>query len=243
MFKENRLIERGGDMVEHFYSFEENLDVPASVIGNKAFNLFRLWQSYPELNNSESFVVPTDSEIQVNYIAFETIDYPVIARSSSTVEDSTLSFAGIFESYICNNYNELMSAIKNIRNGVNSEQVFEYCKRFNIDFKSIRMAVLIQKYLTPQISGVTFTKNPLDNDTTKIYTEYCENSSDAVTSGSKKIQSLILNKNATDDKNDDLWGLREIALKAEIFLKCPADIEWIISDGDIYIVQIRPITT
>jgi pyruvate,water dikinase len=168
------------------------------------------------------------------------ISYPVIARSSSTVEDSDLSFAGIFESHICNNCSELAIAIASIKKCVYSKQVLEYCKRFNFDAKKISMAVLIQEYVEPVASGVTFTRNPLSRDSSEIYTEYSKHSSDAVTSGNKKTISIKMSKHKGGQ--EDIFGIKPIALKAEAFFGSPADIEWVATHKKLFVVQVRIIT-
>jgi len=225
-------------------NFTDNTEVTALEIGNKAYNLLCFGRKYPEINMPKSFVVPTYmAGVNNEYSELMNIKYPVIARSSSTVEDSELSFAGLFDSYVCQSYEELLKAIRDIQNGIFAEQILEYCKRFNVDSKNIRMAVLIQEYLKPQISGVTFTKNPLNNDETVIYTEYCKKSSDAVTSGTIKTQNFLLNKNVSEKETEDFLEIKQISLRAEEFLKRAADIEWVVSDDKLFIVQIRPVTS
>jgi phosphoenolpyruvate synthase/pyruvate phosphate dikinase len=228
---------------DRFDCFLDNdKEITVSKIGNKAYNLLYFWKNYPEINIPKSIILQTDWTKDTDVFAeFISIKYPVIARSSSTVEDSNISFAGLFSSYVCICYEELLEAVTNIKNGIYSEHVLKYCLLSNIDAQSIRMAVLIQEFIKPQVSGVTFTENPLTKDKNVIYTEYFEDSSDAVTSGTITPKHYVLQKKIIHE-DDDLFGVRKISLMAEEFLKCSADIEWIISDNKLIIVQLRPVS-
>lgn len=91
---------------------------------------------------------------------------PIIIRSSATTEDgNNYSFAGIFKSFLgINTYKEIESSIKSILASIYDCSVINYCKINNIFHNKIKMSILIQQMVSPDVSGVCFTKNPINGD-------------------------------------------------------------------------------
>jgi pyruvate,water dikinase len=221
-----------------------NVDI--DKVGNKVYNLHRLLKDGSvrvPLSVSLNIHETSSQSAAIDELLVEIHDrfiYPIIARSSSSVEDSDSSFAGLFFSTVCQNNNELVEGIHKIISSVNSESVKLYCKRRKVNVNTIRMAILIQQYLPPQLAGVLFTKHPVIQ-TDDMFIEYKANSSDAVTSGETNVLSKMLSRNSAID--DTLFAqLRDIAVKAGNSFGYPLDIEWIVSDDKLWIVQVRKIT-
>jgi len=126
-------------------------------------------------------------------------------------------------------------------NSPRNDNVIEYCKKKSVNHKNIKVAVLFQPYLSPELSGVMFTKNPINN-AHEIIIEYIEGTSDAVTSGSASPQRMIIDS-ATRELQWPFCELVRIGQQAETFFRVTVDIEWIVSDGKLWIVQVRQITT
>ena len=227
----------------------ESLSVGASKAGNKAYNLALLEHAL-DLNNIPRSIVLLVHEEKDDTIAIaEAIErvernftYPVIARSSTNVEDSAYSFAGLFVSDICHSEDDLATTIRNVLDSPMSDAVVQYCAFKRIDPTIIKTAVLIQEYIPPQMAGVLFTKHPVSNDRDVFYLEYKEKSSDAVTSGSHTPTGLIISKNDIDEAPLQFKQLLSIATKAEEFFGYPLDVEWIISKDELWIVQVRQVT-
>jgi pyruvate,water dikinase len=233
-------------LCKHITRVDLTANVDIDKVGNKVYNLHRLLKGgYVRVPLSVSLNIHEtgNQSVAIDELLVEIHDrfiYPLIARSSSSVEDSDSSFAGLFFSTVCQNDNELIEGIHKIVSSANSENVKLYCKYRGIDVNAIRMAVLIQQYLCPQLAGVLFTKHPVIQ-TDDMYIEYKSNSSDAVTSGETNVSSKMLSRNSAID--DTLFAqLRDIAVKAENNFGYPLDIEWIISDDKLWIVQVRKIT-
>ena len=232
-----------GKYVSHI---EKLVPVECDKVGNKAFNLQRISVldlikiprsivlNVHDIKDYDNAIVELISEVRSHFC------YPIIARSSSSVEDSDSSFAGQFLSVVCRNEQELVINTKEIINCIISENIREYCKIRGINYRTITMAVLIQQYLQPQLAGVLFTKHPMIL-TDDMYTEYTVNSSDAITSGESKGLSRFLSRSGAID---DVYfaQLRDISISAEIYLGYPLDIEWIVSAEKLWIVQVRKIT-
>lgn len=85
-------------------------------------------------------------------------------RSSGTDEDSKdASFAGQFSSFLFQKgRQEIELAIKKCWASGFSERSLAYRKEKKIQVDGLKMAVIIQRMLFPQSSGVCFTRNPID---------------------------------------------------------------------------------
>lgn len=221
------------------------------TIGNKAKNLCVAAKIIGYSSIAKGFSIPAEyiETHNSNRIAFVTrewidklnIEFPLIFRSSTTVEDSSLSFAGIFESLICYKPEDIQNCIESLRSVVSSQKVQMYCKRKNVDINSIRLSVLVQEYLTVDTSGVAFTKHPLSNDDSFIYTEFLCDTTDGVESGTAQPISHIINKKS-HQTNEMLELLRLAANKLETHFGYPLDVEWAFRANQLYILQVRQIT-
>jgi len=222
----------------------------ASIIGNKAYNLATLNKKAPEIFIPESYVITNIQDILYNseiiqdflYLITKDVKFPLIMRSSTNVEDSNDSFAGLFYSGICQNYIEAFPNIIKIYKSISSDEVKAYCEFKHLDINDIRLSILVQKYKFPQMSGVMFTKHPVSNDNSVIYIEYKEKTSDAVTSGTEKTKNIILQKNKSTT-NALFNALLNYGKAIEDSFGFPMDIEWVLSDDKVWVVQARKITT
>lgn len=123
-------------------------------------------------------------------------------RSSATIEDSkAYSFAGQAESFLNNNnFDEILLSIKNCWSSLFSPQALLYLlqmKKKGIDFSlsNIRMAVIIQEMVDSEVSGVLFSSNVLDNNTTQMLINATWGIGETVTDNLIIPDMIILNKN------------------------------------------------
>ncbi|MCR4819551.1 MAG: hypothetical protein K5838_00325 [Elusimicrobiales bacterium] len=172
---------------------------------------------------------------------------PLIVRSSYAGEDSAnYSYAGIFLSKVCEKTN-LFSAIAEVWNSYFSEQVTVY-EKINSIKSSGKMGIIIQKYVKAEYGGVMF-YNKTEN---WFYAEFAKGSADKVVSGEasvsrffkylgkKFLSSGIINE-ILERKINDLTDYILMSPLSEIYDK--VDVEFIISDYNYYVLQIRPLTT
>ena len=225
-------------------------DVNSSLIGNKAFNLGYLYSKSDGKVNIPKFAVLRSpnhdlNKSIVNYVGGieQYLRYPIIVRSSSNVEDSINSFAGLFDSYVCNNRHELIENVLLVVEGRNSLKIQKYCERVGISPDSIDVSVLLQEYKSAELSGVLFTKHPITGDDSIFYIEYAFKTSDSVTSGSDKPEVLIISKDRLCELEYPFLQLSNMARFIEQNFNYPVDIEWVVSDGLVWIVQTRRITS
>ncbi|MBW2989835.1 hypothetical protein KY358_05970 [Candidatus Woesearchaeota archaeon] len=173
----------------------------------------------------------------------------VSVRSSATCEDSQkYSFAGQFDSFLnIDNEKDLIQSIIKCWNSVNSDRARAYANRNKI--KDIKMAVIIQKMVDAELSGVVFTLDPMKK--TDILIEITKGLGENIVSGSVTPSSFYLNKEFTiikknnlDDIDEDL--IKSIAIVAksiETKYNQPQDIEFSIKNNETFFLQSRPITT
>lgn len=104
-------------------------------------------------------------------------------------------------------------------------------------------AVIIQRYIEPDVSGVCFTKGP--NGEYGMHLSCVSGHGDLLVSGKKDSQDIIVFPGYRESLSD--LGLpgesAGLMFRIEELFGCPQDIEWLVDSGVIWIVQSRPITT
>jgi pyruvate,water dikinase len=232
------------------HNLKESLSLEATIVGNKTYNLALLKHEAGITNVPECLTLGTDLTASQNFSMAEllltiknSLSYPIIARSSTNVEDSAVSFAGQFVSEVCSDDDELISAVSKIIDSAKAPNVLEYCRVKKVDPESIHVAVLFQPYLPAELSGVMFTKNPVNNNEDELVIEYKDKTTDAVTSGSAIPQIITVLKSTVRERPWPFDDLVQIGIQAEKHFGFPVDVEWIVSDERLWIVQARQITT
>lgn len=175
---------------------------------------------------------------------------PYAVRSSANLEDDKeLSFAGQFLTRTnVQGLDAVMSAIQDVLNSSKSETLQPYMKKLGEAGKELKMAVLIQKMVVPQISGVAFSKNP----TTGL--------DEVVIEAVHGLGESLMQEGITPARWIYRWGqftakpeseaefervIRGIANEARRIQKLygsPVDLEWAYDGKNVYWLQIRPIT-
>jgi phosphoenolpyruvate synthase/pyruvate phosphate dikinase len=176
-------------------------------------------------------------------------------RSSATCEDGeTASFAGQFESFLPLFTDQILEGVRKCWASVFSPRILTYALFHEIPFYKIKMACLIQEMVEPEKGGLVFTKNILNGQKNALVIEALAGSPEEIVSATgnpnrwiiDKKTAKITNQTLIDDQGvltkDELENLRQTALKIERFYQKPQDIEWAIKDGQLFILQTRPIT-
>jgi pyruvate,water dikinase len=209
----------------------------------------------------------------------------VAVRSSATAEDlPEASFAGQQSTFLnVQGPSNVVEAVQKCWASLFEARAIFYRNEQRFDHSKLGIAVVVQRMVQSEISGVAFTAEPLSSDEKKIVIEAAYGLGEAVVSGDltpdmylldkkslrlleKKVATqewqLIRNPDSRDRKrknikvpipakdqhhqklvDKDIAALAKIAKKIEDLYKCPQDIEWAKEQGNIYIVQTRPITT
>jgi len=179
----------------------------------------------------------------------------VSIRSSAVSEDSLkASFAGLHDTFL-NIKSELELVLENIKRcwaSLFNERAVIYRIRKKIPHLE-GIAVIIQKMIKSDVSGIIFTKHPVINKGL-ILIEASRGLGDRVAGGEITPDSYTLDRETLQIKDKQLIGnepllhekdimmLAGMALKVEKVFGYPQDIEFAISNRKIFILQSRPIT-
>ncbi len=236
------------------YSLDTEALRHKNEIGNKAFNLAQVAEFLGKNSIVDGFVVTVESLLNCEMkrtacdIYLECckrkVKFPIILRSSTDFEDSNYSFAGIFESYVCKDVDDMYCGLKKILFAQESEKLKKYCEKIHINYKNVKIAIVIQTAIVPDYAGVAFSKNPVTNDNDIIYVEYLKKNITGVEDGTKNPIGVCINKKRLYvGQNEYIKGIVDVVFKLESFFQRPIDIEWAYVDQKIKVLQVRPITT
>lgn len=116
---------------------------------------------------------PLPSHIQEDILrAFDDLGAERVAvRSSATTEDSeTASWAGQLETFLNVTRENLIENIKKCWDSLQTERVKQYAQKHSQD-NDKQMAIIIQKMILSEVSGVIFTVNPVTKNSNEIMIE------------------------------------------------------------------------
>ena len=179
----------------------------------------------------------------------------VAVRSSATAEDlPTASFAGQQDSYL--NIVGATEVIRHIRKcwaSLFTERAVAYRVRNGFDHRTVHMAVVVQRMVSPQASGVMFTADPVSSDRMVTRVEAVGGLGDDLVAGLVNTDSYTVRGGEVVDRTQrqdvpvltdaQVVDLAQLGRLVEAHFGCPQDIEWCLADGTFHIVQSRPITT
>lgn len=201
-------------------------------------------------------------------------------RSSATAEDlGDASFAGQHATYYYVDRDRLLLMVKHCWASLWSPEAVSYRTTQGISHGSVFMAVVVQEMIRSEISGVTFTANPVSGSRDEIVTESSWGMGAAIVDGRVTPDHYIVERDGFKlrekriaDKRfmvpscleegsatrlqevphgmrqketlslDLIQKITQIAVEAEEHFGNPQDIEWAIADGQVYMLQSRPIT-
>jgi pyruvate, water dikinase len=203
----------------------------------------------------------------------------VAVRSSATAEDlPTASFAGQQDTYLnVPNADDLMDKIKKCWSSLFTPRAISYRVTKNFEHSAVKLAVVVQKMVNSDISGIMFTVDP-NSEMPHIIIEAGYGLGEAIVSGKvtpdtyvvEKFHNKIINKRIAKQtwkfvrgkvgdtikediapemvgaqklNDDQIFAVADIGKNIEIHYDRPMDIEWCIEDGQIFVVQARPVTT
>lgn len=133
----------------------------------------------------------------------------VSVRSSATLEDGKENaWAGQLETFLNISQNNLLESIKKCWLSLYSERALVYMKENNFLHKKVGVAVVIQKMIDSEVSGVGFSINPTDGDANIVIIESIYGLGEFMVAGSvtpdsyyiSKDQRMIIQKNLVSQK-------------------------------------------
>jgi pyruvate,water dikinase len=207
-------------------------------------------------------------------------DVPVAVRSSATAEDlPELSFAGQQDTYLnVSGESEVIDAVRKCWASLWSAEAMSYRHENDIDQADVAMAVVVQRMVASDVSGILFTANPASGERDQMIVNASFGLGEAVVSGQVTPDTFVLERDglavteamvgakerrivATSGQGtvvedvgagdrdrecltrEELGGLTAQAVRVEeLFDGVPQDIEWALAEGDLWLLQSRPIT-
>jgi phosphohistidine swiveling domain-containing protein len=172
----------------------------------------------------------------------------LIIRSSATVEDGgDYSFAGIFESLRPDPAEGVEPTIRRVWASGFSARALAYLAESGIS-RVPSIAAVVQRFLEADRSGVMFTSFPAPDGEHRILVEHVEGGCEKLVKGEVTPDRIWMSR--SDDLLSDpapldqghATDLRRVAERLEEEFGSPQDIEWVVYDGEVYVVQSRPIT-
>ena len=171
-------------------------------------------------------------------------------RSSALNEDSTqASFAGEFESVLgVKKDEEIYQAICTVRQSRHHARVQAYSQAQSMNAGGEEIAVVIQRLVQADFSGVLFTADPIHGDLMHMMGNFVAGMGDKLVSGQVAAEEFSFERtvgiyHGPAELEYVAKILHHHAHKIENEMGCPQDIEWAVAGGKLAILQARPITT
>ncbi len=151
----------------------------------------------------------------------------VAVRSSATSEDGKdHAWAGQLETFLNVNEENIIESIKKCWTSIFSPRAIFYRIKNN-DKSDITVAVVVQKMIQSDSSGVVFSINPVSNDTNEIIIESVYGLGEAIVSGKVTPDTYYINKLNNTIKT------KEIKIQESKLVKIQENNEWVnISNGN-----------
>lgn len=234
-------------LVPEFYSLSVR-DVKKILISNKITEK-EIFMAYKGTSKERNLISDKIKKgiIKINLSFLKKLNKKIIIRSSAIGEDNDkYSYAGIYESIICQN--EPKVAEKNILYLISkaySERVFLYTKK--IGRKNFpEFSLFIQNYVPSEFGGIAFTTTYQEGRKGMLL-NIVKGSVDNAVKGNK-ISSVFIDQQSTINGKAHFIS-KELILKIVSELKgiekirgSPQDVEWCYHKNKIYILQTRNIT-
>jgi pyruvate, water dikinase len=204
-------------------------------------------------------------------------EVPVAVRSSATAEDSeAASFAGQQETFLhVRGVEDIVERIRDCWSSFFTERALFY-RREKGSLTDLGMAVVVQRMVQPDVSGVMFTIDPTKGRRDRMVVEAVFGLGEGVVSGQLTPDHYVLARDGRLKRtrlhtqpyaivHDPAGGIREqdlapdrgeaqtlgedqlarlakVGTDLEERLGGPQDIEWAIQDGELFVLQSRPVT-
>ncbi|MBR4911762.1 MAG: hypothetical protein IKZ54_02840 [Bacteroidales bacterium] len=203
----------------------------------------------------QGFTVPkgfaiTDTDLideEAIYQAFDAMKAEKVSvRSSASNEDqSSASNAGQYETCLFVDRSHLMESVKKCLESLNSRRVEDYARHFEL--KQGTMNIVVQEMIDSDKAGVLFTAGP--NNGSAILIEAVSGQGENLVSGQVTAHRYEISRKyyrpCSDDllNEDEIKRLYETGKKVRTAFDGEMDLEWAIHNGQLYLLQMRPITT
>jgi pyruvate,water dikinase len=199
----------------------------------------------------------------------------VAVRSSATAEDGAFaSFAGQQETILgVSGESALLDAIARCWASLESARAASYRRHQGLDESAMAMAVIVQRLVASEVSGVLFTRDPLDFENCRMLVEASWGLGETIVSGRVSPDRYYLNRDtgavverhisqksimtttygqvpvppekqqAACLTDEQLAQLASLGREVETLYGDARDVEWAWAEGRWWLLQARPITS
>jgi phosphohistidine swiveling domain-containing protein len=180
---------------------------------------------------------------------------PLAVRSSASDEDGgAQSFAGQLASYLNVAPADVAARVADVWRSGFSARILAYRRTHGLDAVPPAPAVLIQRMVAADVSGVAFSADPATGRHGVAVVSAIAGLGEALVSGASEGETATVDRlgaivriGQTERQpllNDDqLRAVAALARRCEQHFGVPQDIEWAIAGGKLFLLQSRPITT
>lgn len=221
-------------------------EIYASV-GGKAKGLDLLLRH--EFNVPKGFVITDIDKIDEDavYQAFDALGATKVSvRSSASNEDqAAASNAGQYETFLFVDRKHLIESVRKCVASLDAQRVKGYAEHF--DLRRGTMNIVVQQMIDSDKAGVLFTASPTNGSALLI--EAVSGQGENLVSGQVTAHRYEISRKNYRPCADDLLDENEIRRLYDIGKQIRTtfgeekDIEWAIYNGELYLLQMRPITT
>jgi len=171
-------------------------------------------------------------------------------RSSANVEDGReASFAGQFTTHLhLEGWEEIIDGVRSVWDDAHAADKDSYLESKGRGKDEIQMAVIIQEMVQPEISGVTFSQNPITGRD-EIVVEAVRGSGEKLVQGGVTPQRWVNKWGGWLEEPDQpclpTRVIEKVVRESKVIaaeFNHPVDLEWVYDGETIYWVQLRQIT-
>ena len=195
--------------------------------------------------------LPLELEQAIRNALIYTGEVPLAVRSSGVAEDlAGASYAGQYETFLdVHGLDALLSAVRKCWASAFNARVAAY-HAAQAEGKVAAMAVLVQCLIQADAAGVAFTANPVTGDRNETIVNAVKGLGERLVSGQTSPDEwLIRGEEAICQRApeaaidaDQARAVAEMAKRVEAHFDSPQDVEWAIADGQLFLLQARPMT-
>ena len=248
------------------YDFSDKEATEVTAVGGKASVLAQLTQlGYPV---PDGFVIGAEAfdesgmiEIlwtavfdHLNKLRMGNGNLAFAVRSSALSEDSTqASFAGSYETVLnVSTDEEIRQAIQTVYDSQFSQRVAAYRKAITQESSNgnpkSQIGIIVQKMVPAELAGVLFTADPLTGSHQSLVGNFVHGLGEQLVSGETDGEEFRLKRPSGKYHGPPAMKryakkLFKLADKLSEQLDNPQDIEWAVANGQLFLLQSRPITT
>jgi len=230
--------------------------------GNKAHNLHRLikkgilvpktwvvgWEAFERYAHQ-----PTQTIELLRRQLRRTLDLTKIyaVRSSASTEDQLEhSFAGQFATILnVQGESSIVEAICSVWASAFSPNLQPYLEKLPLEKRKFQMAVILQEMVHPQVSGISFSRNPISGDEEVIIEAVHGEGTALVQKGvtpfrwvKHQTHWISIPEDSSIDKSL-IDQVAELTCQISAWFKMDVDLEWVYDGQRLFWVQMREITT